>query len=223
MPGTPEAQARQEIDRLLEAAGWHVCDAKAVNLHAARGVADRAAEEADRFTYNLWRPEQEDVDAHLVGLSAAPNTLTFGHNPLKEYGHPQPVADGVNYDVYRIKTEVTDAGSKVEAGYGLQVLAKPTRARRDWQRHDDVVYAPEELDRSVQTPGQIPTIVRTLRDIWQSDLISQRQKRPTTLVPARDDDYAECIVEILRQEFGQGNEFAQKMNIRMVDHEGTLA
>jgi len=44
LPGTPEAQARQEIDRLLEAAGWHVCDAKAVNLHAARGVAIREFE-----------------------------------------------------------------------------------------------------------------------------------------------------------------------------------
>jgi type I restriction enzyme R subunit len=57
----------------------------------------------------------------------------------------------VNYDVYRIKTEVTEAGSRVEAGYWLQVLDKPTRARRDWQLDDDFEYAPEELDRSVQT------------------------------------------------------------------------
>ena len=30
-----------EIDRLLEAAGWHVCDYKGANIHAARGVAIR--------------------------------------------------------------------------------------------------------------------------------------------------------------------------------------
>jgi len=31
-----------------------------------------------------------------------------------EYGHEQAVADevNVNYDVYRIKTEITEAGSK---------------------------------------------------------------------------------------------------------------
>jgi hypothetical protein len=37
----PEQQARSNIDRLLQAAGWHVCDASAANIHAARGVAIR--------------------------------------------------------------------------------------------------------------------------------------------------------------------------------------
>ncbi|MEZ5531415.1 MAG: DUF5131 family protein [Steroidobacteraceae bacterium] len=39
--GNPEALARQEIDRLLAQAGWHVCDYKSVDLHAATGVAIR--------------------------------------------------------------------------------------------------------------------------------------------------------------------------------------
>lgn len=38
---TPEKQARAEIDRLLQAAGWAVQSLDAVNLHAARGVAIR--------------------------------------------------------------------------------------------------------------------------------------------------------------------------------------
>ncbi|MDP2198127.1 MAG: DEAD/DEAH box helicase family protein, partial [Sulfurimicrobium sp.] len=38
---SPEATARKNIDRLLQAAGWHVCDAAAANIHAARGVAIR--------------------------------------------------------------------------------------------------------------------------------------------------------------------------------------
>jgi type I restriction enzyme, R subunit len=37
----PEQQARGNIDRLLEAAGWHVCDASYANIHGARGVAIR--------------------------------------------------------------------------------------------------------------------------------------------------------------------------------------
>ena len=37
----PEAKAREEIDRLLKAAGWHVCDFKEADIHAARGVALR--------------------------------------------------------------------------------------------------------------------------------------------------------------------------------------
>lgn len=37
----PEQQAREKIDQLLHAAGWHVCDAAAASIHAARGVAIR--------------------------------------------------------------------------------------------------------------------------------------------------------------------------------------
>jgi type I restriction enzyme R subunit len=176
-------------------------------------------DEAHRSIYNLWRQVLEYFDAHLIGLTATPNKQTFGffnQNLVMEYGHTQAVADGVNvnYDVYRIKTEVTEAGSTVEAGYWLQVLDKPTRARRDWQLDDDFEYAPEELDRSVQTPDQIRTIARTLRDRWQSDLFPQRQELPKTLVFAKDDNHAEAIVSILREEWGRGNEFAQKITYR---------
>jgi type I restriction enzyme R subunit len=96
---------------------------------------------------------------------------------MMECSHEMAVADGVNvnYDVYRIKTEVTEAGATVEAGYWLQVLDKPTRARRDWQLDDDFGYAPEELGLSVQTPDQIRTIARTPRDRRQSDMFPQRQ------------------------------------------------
>ena len=38
---TPEAEARQTIDRLLEAAGWAVQDRKDINLGASLGVAVR--------------------------------------------------------------------------------------------------------------------------------------------------------------------------------------
>jgi type I restriction enzyme R subunit len=176
-------------------------------------------DEAHRSIYNLWRQVLEYFDAYLIGLTATPNKQTFGffnQNLVMEYGHPQAVADGVNvnYDVYRIKTEVTEAGSKVEAGYWLQVLDKPTRARRDWQLDDDFEYAPEELDRSVQTPDQIRTIARTLRDRWQTDLFPHRQELPKTLVFAKDDNHAEAIVGILREEWGRGNEFAQKITYR---------
>lgn len=38
---TPEQKARSNIDQLLALAGWSVEDAKAANIHAARGVAIR--------------------------------------------------------------------------------------------------------------------------------------------------------------------------------------
>jgi hypothetical protein len=38
---TPEARARQTIDALLAAAGWHVCNMADANIRAAQGVAIR--------------------------------------------------------------------------------------------------------------------------------------------------------------------------------------
>lgn len=176
-------------------------------------------DEAHRSIYNLWRQVLEYFDAYLIGLTATPNKQTFGffnQNLVMEYGHAQAVADGVNvnYDVYRIKTEVTEAGAKVEKGYWLETLDKATRRKTAWQLDEDFEYDPSELDRSVQTPDQIRTVVRTLRDQWNVDLFPQREELPKTLVFAKDDNHAEKIVEILREEFGRGNEFAQKITYR---------
>ena len=161
----------------------------------------------------------EYFDAYLIGLTATPNKQTFGffnQNLVMEYGHEQAVADGVNvnYDVYRIRTEVTDAGAKVEAGYWVQMQDRQTRGKRDWQLDEDFDYDPSELDRSVQTPDQIRTVVRTLRDRWQAEMFPGRTELPKTLVFAKDDNHAEAIVQIVREEFGRGNDFAQKITYR---------
>jgi type I restriction enzyme R subunit len=176
-------------------------------------------DEAHRSIYNLWRQVLDYFDAYLIGLTATPNKQTFGffnQNLVMEYGHAEAVADGVNvnYDVYRIRTEVTEAGSKVEAGYWVQVMDRDTRLRSDWQLDEDFDYDPAELDRSVQTPGQIRTVIRTLRDRWQAEMFPQRTELPKTLVFAKDDNHAEAIVQIVREEFGRGNDFAQKITYR---------
>ena len=41
VPAGDEETAREKIDALLALAGWHICDASAANIHAARGVAIR--------------------------------------------------------------------------------------------------------------------------------------------------------------------------------------
>jgi type I restriction enzyme R subunit len=183
-------------------------------------------DEAHRSIYNLWRQVLEYFDAYLIGLTATPNKQTFGffnQNLVMEYGHAQAVADGVNvnYDVYRIKTEVSEQGAKVGKGFWLETQDKATRRKTAWQLDDDFEYQPEELDRAVQTPDQIRTVVRTLRDRWQADMFPARTELPKTLIFAKDDNHAEKIVEILREEFGRGNEFAQKITYRSAQGGGT--
>ena len=176
-------------------------------------------DEAHRSIYNLWAQVLEYFDAYLVGLTATPGKQTFGffhQNLVMEYNHEMAVADGVNvnYDVYRIRTAITEAGSKVEAGYYVEKQERDTRKTRWEELDDDFAYDPNQLDRDVVTPDQIRTIVRTFRDKLFSEIFPGRTEVPKTLIFAKDDNHAENIVEILREEFGKGNEFAQKITYR---------
>jgi len=176
-------------------------------------------DEAHRSIYNLWRQVLEYFDAYLIGLTATPSKQTFGffnQNLVMEYGHQQAVADGVNvnYDVYRIRTQVSEQGSQVEAGYSVGYRDRLTRKTR-WQELDeDMAYDADALDRAVQTPDQIRTIARTFRDKLFTEIFPGRTEVPKTIVFAKDDNHAEKIVEILREEFGKGNDFAQKITYR---------
>ncbi|MCP5440760.1 MAG: DEAD/DEAH box helicase family protein, partial [Chromatiaceae bacterium] len=176
-------------------------------------------DECHRSIYNLWAQVLEYFDAYLIGLTATPNKQTFGffnQNLVMEYSHEHAVADGVNvnYDVYRIKTQITEGGSKVEAGHYVEQQDRETREKR-WQELDeDLEYQAKQLDRDVVSPDQIRTVVRAFRDKLFTEIFPGRTEVPKTLFFAKDDNHAENIVEILREEFGKGNDFAQKITYR---------
>jgi type I restriction enzyme R subunit len=176
-------------------------------------------DECHRSIYNLWAQVLEYFDAYLIGLTATPGKQTFGffhQNLVMEYNHEMAVADGVNvnYDVYRIRTAITEQGSKVEAGYSVQIQERDTRKKRWEQLDDDFSYDPNQLDRDVVAPDQIRTIIRTFRDKLFTEIFPGRTWVPKTLIFAKDDAHAENIVEIVREEFGKGNDFAQKITYR---------
>ena len=176
-------------------------------------------DECHRSIYNVWRQVLEYFDAHLIGLTATPSKQTFGFfngNLVMEYPRERAVADGVNVDgwVYRIRTEVTERGSKVEAGEWVDKRDRVTRDVRWEQLDEDLVYDANRLDRDVVAQDQIRTVVRTFRDRLPTEIFPGRTEVPKTLVFAKDDSHAEDIVRIVREEFGKGNEFCQKVTYR---------
>ncbi|HEX8978644.1 MAG TPA: type I restriction-modification enzyme R subunit C-terminal domain-containing protein [Parasulfuritortus sp.] len=176
-------------------------------------------DECHRSIYNLWAQVLEYFDAYLIGLTATPGKQTFGffrQNLVMEYNHEMAVADGVNvnYDVYRIRTAITEQGGKVESGFAVQVMERDTRKKRWEQLDDDFAYDPNQLDRDVVAPDQIRKIVQAYRDNLFTEIFPGRTWVPKTLIFAKDDAHAENIVEIVREEFGKGNDFAQKITYR---------
>ena len=177
-------------------------------------------DECHRSIYNLWRQVLEYFDAFLIGLTATPSKQTLGFfnkNLVMEYSRQRAVADKVNVDgeVYRIRTQVTEAGSRVDAGYWVGKRDRQTRAERWEQLDDELVYTANQLDRDVVAPDQIRLIVRTLRERLFTDLFPGRTVVPKTLFFAKDDSHAETIVAIVREEFGKGNDFCQKITYRV--------
>lgn len=173
-------------------------------------------DECHRSIYNLWRQVLEYFDAFLVGLTAtpAPQTIAYFHqNRVAEYNHERAVVDGVNvgYDVYRIKTRVTDQGGKVEKGFLIDHRSKASRAARQAVLDEDLDYTPADLDRSVVVPDQIRTVLKAYRDVVFTELFPGRTLVPKTLIFAKDDSHAEDIVHICREVFGKGNDFCKKI------------
>lgn len=178
-------------------------------------------DECHRSIYNLWRQVLEYFDSFVIGLTATPSKQTIGffnNNLVMEYGHTQAVADGVNvgFDVYRIRTKVTENGATLEGEPGLFIPHRDRRTRKERLKEvsDDLPYSANQLDRDVVNKNQIRKVIQTFRDRLFVDIFPGRTEVPKTLVFAKDDSHADDITKIMREEFGRGNEFCQKITYR---------
>ncbi|ONH23958.1 hypothetical protein BL253_31555 [Pseudofrankia asymbiotica] len=188
-------------------------------------------DECHRSIYGRWRAVLEYFDAFLVGLTATPVKQTFGFfhgNLVSEYTYQQSVADGVNvdFDVYRIRTELSGSGATLEANTTVPIRDRRTRAQRLEALDDDLVWTPAQLGRSVISINQLYLVLTTFRDQLFTEIFPGRGAAgvvPKTLIFARDDNHAEEIVHAAREVFGQGNDFAAKITYRQSDAERLLA
>lgn len=178
-------------------------------------------DECHRSIYNLWRQVIEYFDAYLIGLTATPDNRTYGFfhkNVVSEYGHERAVADGVNVgnEIYEIETEITRKGGTIRAQQQVEKRERLTRKKR-WERQDeDELYAATQLDRAVVNPDQIRTVIRAFRDNLPA-IFPGRAEVPKTLIFAKTDSHADDIIQTVREEFGQGNDFCKKITYQATE------
>ncbi|MBK5970391.1 MULTISPECIES: type I restriction endonuclease subunit R [Thiorhodovibrio] len=175
-------------------------------------------DECHRSIYNLWRQVLEYFDAFLVGLTATPDSRTYGFfhkNVVSEYPHEQAVADGVNVgnEVFEIETGRTREGAVIKAKQQVERRERLTRRRR-WEMQDaDETYTAKDLDRSVVNPDQIRTVISAYRDSL-ARIFPGRREVPKTLIFAKTDSHADDIIQIVREVFDEGNAFCKKVTYR---------
>lgn len=172
-------------------------------------------DECHRSIYNLWKQVLDYFDAFYIGLTATPDKRTFGFfdtNVVSEYSHEDAVADGVNvgFDVYLIETEITRQGSKLKAKLFVDKREKLTRKTRWVQLDEDVEYTGKHLDKDVVNPSQIRKVIRTFREKLP-EIFPKRKEIPKTLIFAKTDSHADDIIQIVREEFAEGNDFCKKV------------
>ena len=174
-------------------------------------------DECHRSIYNIWRQVLEYFDAFLIGLTATPSKQTigfFGSNMVQDYAHERAVVDGVNvgYDVYRIETQITKDGAKLvrEPGVFVPHRDRRTKGKKFKELDGDLTYTANQLDRDVVSENQIRLVIRTFKQKLP-EIFPGRTEVPKTLVFAKTDLHAEDIVRIIREEFGKGNDFCQKI------------
>lgn len=182
-------------------------------------------DECHRSIYNLWKQVLDYYEAFLIGLTATPDKRTFGffnENVVSEYTYEESVVDGVNvpYDVFTIETEITKAGSKIKAHEFVDKREKLTRQKR-WERLDeDYVYTSNKLDKDVVNPSQIRHVIRAYREALPKIFPDRFDENgvfevPKTLVFAKTDSHADDIIQIIREEFDESNDFCKKVTYKI--------
>ena len=175
-------------------------------------------DECHRSIYNVWQQVLDYFDAFLIGLTATPDKRTLGffnENLVSEYTHEEAIADGVNvgHDVYTIETEITKNGARIAANEYVDRREKLTRKKRWEQLDEEVSYSSKELDRDVVNPSQIRNVIRTFRNKLH-EIFPGRTEIPKTLIFAKTDSHADDIIQIVREEFSEGNDFCKKVTYR---------
>lgn len=184
-------------------------------------------DECHRSIYNVWQQVLTYFDAFLVGLTATPDKRTFAffnENVVSEYRREQAIIDGVNVgeDIFLIETEVSQKGGHILKRV-IEYRDRLSREKRWEQMDEDLDYDKNKLDKDVVNPSQIRTAIKTFKENLFTSLFPRRKEVPKTLIFAKTDSHADDIINIVREEFGEGNEFCKKITYSVENAEDTLS
>lgn len=184
-------------------------------------------DECHRSIYNVWKQVLEYFDAFQIGLTATPDKRTlayFDQNIVSEYSREQAIIDGVNVgeDIFLIETQVGKQGGTI-LKQQVEYRNRMSREKRWAQLDEDVDYRPSQLDRDIVNPSQIRTVIRAFRDNLYTTLFPRRREVPKTLIFAKSDSHADDIIQIVREEFGEGNDFCKKITYTAQNPEEALS
>ncbi|MGW2867270.1 DEAD/DEAH box helicase family protein [Kitasatospora sp. NPDC001225] len=173
--------------------------------------------------YGRGRALLEYFDAPVVGFTATPVAPVFGFfkaNLVSEYPFEQAVADGllVDYAVYQARFEPSGRAALVPLTEYIAAEAKAPR--RTWyeQLDEDLAHAGPASAPRIVGSEQLAAVVTAFRDelpaLFPERATESELGVPKTVIFALSDAHAEDIVHQIREVFGAGDAFCQKITMR---------
>lgn len=165
-----------------------------------------------------WRQVLDHFDAIKIGLTATPaaHTTAYFKDIVYRYEYERAVEDTllVDYDAVSIRSDITMNGLFLKSGEEVGLIDRQS-GRKGWDvLEDERDYDVSQLERDVTAPDRNKRIVK---EFAKTALEQEKAvgRFPKTLVFATNDlphvSHADQLVDLLRDEFGRGDVFVQKI------------
>jgi type I restriction enzyme R subunit len=165
-----------------------------------------------------WRQGLDHFDGIKIGLTATPaaHTTAYFGDIVYRYDYDRAVREGylVDYDPIVIRSEITLNGAFLRPGEEVALQDRETGQLRFELLEDARELPPAELDQEWTALDRDRKIIKEVAAYLRQQE-KDRLSFPKTLVFAHNDlphvSHADRLVNLLRDEFGRGDAFVQKI------------
>jgi len=167
---------------------------------------------------SLWREVINYFDAIKIGLTAtpAPHSLSLFNEVIYRYTIDEAIRDGflVDYEAIKITSNVRMQGAFLEKGEHVGRVDTDTGQVVYDELEDERKYETGDIERRITSPDSNKKIVKEIAK-YAYKHEEETGHFPKILIFAVNDlphtSHADQIVKTCREEFGQGDDFVQKI------------
>jgi type I restriction enzyme R subunit len=168
---------------------------------------------------SAWRDTLDYFDAIKIGLTAtpAPHSVSLFKEVIFRYTTEQAIMAGflVDYESVFIDSEIKIDGAFLQEGESVGIIDPETGLETYDQLEDERDFASTEIERKITVPD---TNRKIIQEVAKYALAHEQEtgRFPKILIFAVNDlpnklSHADRVVEICKEEFGQGDDFVQKI------------
>jgi len=166
----------------------------------------------------VWRRVLDYFDVIKIGLTAtpAPHTLSLFKEVIYRYTTDRAIQDGylVDYEAVKIKSDVRMNGVFLKEGEQVGIVDTTTGVETYDELEDEREFPTEAIEKKVTAPESNRKIIKEIAK-YAYKHEEETGRFPKILIFAVNDlphtSHADQIVSICREEFGQGDDFVQKI------------